>query len=286
MKKFFILPETIFPPSRSGSINSPGIAGGGQSFSVPGRGAVVIPVVDVVDPPAQPFTPADLIDNGLLVWLKSDTEVTGASEITGWADQSGNDYDLETITGQEPELVDDVLNGYPAVSTYSLTGNRRLKTTDLKGFTSLAGGGAVFFVGRQNSAGSVDNFGCWLGCGAFLNVQIERGAEASDGFGSIAGAIASNNEVTTTATVPEDTFVSVRLVNDVDTNKICFNNGTPVSLASTDETYQNSPLQLFRSPSGAQGTKQFTEIVIMNQTPTTEEISNIESYFKTKYAHY
>lgn len=230
------------------------------------------------------FVPTDIPD--LWAWYDAAVGVTGTTAITAWADQSGNGRNLGLVSaGQEPELVASAVNGLPAVSTYGLSGTRQMTTS--VDFADLTAGGTIFLVAAQDSVGSsTDNFGTFLGAGGFVVMQIERGGSASLGFGSLAGAIASSNETTTPADVPEDTFVSIRLKNDVDDNFISFNNGTEYAFPSTQSAYIATPLRLFRTASGAQGNKQIAEILIYSRTLTTNEITDVETYLNSKYALY
>jgi hypothetical protein len=62
-----------------------------------------------------PFSPTDL--SGLSLWLKADAGVTlSGSNVTGWADQSGNGNNASIgNSGQEPTFVSSFLNGKPAI---------------------------------------------------------------------------------------------------------------------------------------------------------------------------
>lgn len=53
---------------------------------------------------------------GLAAWYRADLGVTGTTNVSAWADQSGNGEDIAQGTeANQPELVDDVVNGHPVI---------------------------------------------------------------------------------------------------------------------------------------------------------------------------
>jgi len=59
------------------------------------------------------FSPKNI--SGLSLWLKSDAGVTlSGSNVTAWADQSGNGNDVNDVANM-PMLVNNFINGYPAI---------------------------------------------------------------------------------------------------------------------------------------------------------------------------
>lgn len=67
----------------------------------------------------------------LLAWFKGDTGVTlSGSDVTVWADQSGNGYDLTPTGGDDkPTLATGVLNGLPGLLFDTTNGNAQLVNT-------------------------------------------------------------------------------------------------------------------------------------------------------------
>jgi len=60
---------------------------------------------------AQATIPIPIPTNGLSLWLKSNTGVTlDGSDVTGWADQSGNGNDVNDVANM-PMLVNNIING-------------------------------------------------------------------------------------------------------------------------------------------------------------------------------
>jgi hypothetical protein len=81
------------------------------------------------------FSPKNI--SGLSLWLKSDAGVTlDGSDVTGWADQSGNGNNVNEVANM-PMLVNNFINGYPAIYF------RRTDYLYNSGFTT--GGANTFF---------------------------------------------------------------------------------------------------------------------------------------------
>jgi PKD repeat protein len=106
---------------------------------------------------------------GLELWFRSDLGVT--TELTTvalWEDQSGNDRDASTFAaGLRPVLVDDVLNGYPAVR---FDGNN-----DFLDFAEVTNIRTVFWVLREDPAADIAYPRCLLG--HFAQADFLRGPD-------------------------------------------------------------------------------------------------------------
>lgn len=69
------------------------------------------------------------IPSNPVVWFKADAGVTGSGTVTGWADQSGNNYNASVVSGANgPALVANAINGKPALR---FNGNAGLSTTTI-----------------------------------------------------------------------------------------------------------------------------------------------------------
>jgi hypothetical protein len=74
---------------------------------------VLFPRLRLKKPPFTPFSPASI--SGLALWLKADAGVTlSGSNVTGWADQSGNGKHA-TVYNNPPEFSAVGLNGRPTI---------------------------------------------------------------------------------------------------------------------------------------------------------------------------
>jgi len=92
---------------------------------------------------AAPFSPTDL--SGLSLWLKSDAGVTlSGSNVTAWADQSGNGNNAAAGEEFEPTLVANVLNSKP-VLRFNGAGQQMALTSNIGGTAYT-----IFIVCKNN----------------------------------------------------------------------------------------------------------------------------------------
>lgn len=224
--------------------------------------------------------------SGLWVWFYGSVGVTGTTSVTVWEDQSGNGYDMSADSGDEPELISSAINSLPAVSSYGLLAEMGT-SVDLP---DLSAGGTVFIVAKQsivNGATSSDSGGVFIGAGSQINMQIQRGNTSISGnIFSIRGGIDASTFAITTPLVPDDTFVTIRLKNDGTDNTVAVNNGAVGTATADGSGYSATPFTIFKTLGGAQGNKQIAEIIIYTRTLSGSEITQVESYLQTKYAHY
>lgn len=224
--------------------------------------------------------------NGMWAWYLGSIGVTGTDEVTDWADQSGNQYDLTTTTFVFPELVEDVINSLPAVSSYGVLATM----ATVVNLANLSAGGTVFIVAKQsvvNGATGSDAAGVFLGAGNETNMQIQRGSTSISGnVFSVSGGIDASTLAITTPVIPDDTFVTIRLKNDGTDNTIAVNNGTVGTATADGSGYSATPLTVFSSLGGANGNKQIAEIIIYNRALSGSEVTEVETYLQDKYQHY
>lgn len=90
-------------------------------------------------------TPSDELPSiaGLRLWLKADVGITGASDISRWADQSGNGKDATNVSGALPKLIASQINGLPVVRF-----NGGTSAFSLPNFMSGATEGEIFVILR------------------------------------------------------------------------------------------------------------------------------------------
>lgn len=224
------------------------------------------------------FVPTDISD--LWAWYDAAEGVTGGTSVTAWADQSGNSHNLTAASGQEPELISSAINSLPAISSYGLGA----KMSTAANFPDMSAGGTVFLVAKQSTTNGATNFdagGVFIGAGSRVNMSIER-----DGSTTVQGGIRATAALDCTTTVPEDTFVTIRLKHNGTTNAIAVNDGTENTSTPGASSYLATPMQLFKTIAGAQGNKQIAEVLIYTKALSSLEIAQVESYLQTKYAHY
>lgn len=229
------------------------------------------------------FAPTDL--SGLWAWWDANVGVTGGTSVTAWADQSGNGRALTATSGQEPATVTAALNGLDAISSYG----KLAKMSTAVNLPNLSAGGTVFLVAKQslnNGATNFDAGGVFIGAGNMSNMQIQRGNTSTAGQVSIRAAINSTAWVQSLDVVAEDTWKTIRLVNNGTNNYISISNGTEEMAAASGGSYTATPVQIFKTLGGAQGNKQIAMALIYTRELTPTEIGQVEGYLQTKFAHY
>lgn len=227
--------------------------------------------------------PTDIDD--LWIWLDANVGVTGTTTVTAWADQSGNGNNVAATSGQEPEKISSAINSLPAISSYGLGAKMQTSVN----MPDLSAGGTVFVVGKQSLDDGATNFdagGVFVGAGSAVNMEMRRGTLSSGGAVSLRGAIDAATYAQTTPLIEEDTFYSLRLVNDGTTNKVAVNNGTEGTATADGTGYLATPFSIFKTLGGAQGNKQIAEIILYTRELTAGEIAAVETYLNEKYDLY
>ncbi len=222
---------------------------------------------------------------GVWAYYDADLGVTGTSSVTILSDQSGNSHDFISAGGDTPELITDAINGCDAISSYGLPAI--MATAD--DIPDLSAGGTVIMVVKQSSADGATNSdigGVFIGAGSQINLQVQRGNTSTGPLTSIRGGINASTFAITGDEVAEDTFVTITLRNDGTDNYISVNGGAETTATANGAGYSATPLTLFKTLAGAQGNKQFAWGIICTRELTTEEITDIQDYLQTKYAHY
>ena len=238
-----------------------------------------------------PFSPTDL--SGLSLWLKADAGVTlSGSNVTAWADQSGNGNNASANSGQEPTFVSSFSNGKPAIEFDGLA--QIMQIADANSLDFLAT--SSFIVIK------------YLGQGTGNNIVYFKNSNAGDPEGqAMYGLVAYNG----------DGYASFSLNVDVGgwsdyTTQIDISNGVPKILSMTyDDTDQNvysngsfsdtfsiggdiatstglfqigGYNQSFNSEEYFYG--RIAEVIMYNRAVTGTERQQVETYLNTKYAIY
>jgi hypothetical protein len=104
--------------------------------------------------PAPPTT-------GLKAWFKADAGVTASgSNVTAWADQSGNGFDLSQPGGtDQPQLVSSAVNGLPGISFEGPTFNAILGNPTALVIPTFDGARHVFYVAKTSTSVSLPWYG-------------------------------------------------------------------------------------------------------------------------------
>jgi hypothetical protein len=209
------------------------------------------------------------------IGLEADSGVTGTTSVTAWADKSGNGNNLTSGGLNHPSLIASALNGNPVIDN---NGNSAMGTS--ASLPALANA-TVYVVGKQFAgegaygvfvSSSGDNL--WITRDSSNNGIVAESGTGSPFLGSI-------------APVSDNTFYTIRLRVDGTTNSLAINNGAEVTVSrdSAADIVAN-PLEVF-DDSGLHGaSKQIAAIYIFTEYHNSTKVGQMETYLKTKYAHY
>ena len=226
--------------------------------------------------------------DGLSLWLKADAGVTlSGSNVTGWADQSGNG---NNAVGSDilPTLQSNAINGYPAIR-FNNDGEDISKFTIDNSFNLK--NSSVFIVVKQLNTDNL--FARML---AFLGENEDY--DSDDGLAFLFNNTIPQLQLTSNGTdaivdnlVAENVFALVSYKIDNSGNMSVFYNGV---LGGTDGNLnmasQNSGTLYIGQGSqnlGASGLYgDIAEVILYNSNLTTPQRQQVEAYLNTKYAIY
>ena len=235
-----------------------------------------------------PFTPASL--SGLSLWLKADAGVTlSGSNVTGWADQSGNGKNA-VGSGTLPTRQLNALNGYPAIrfnnispdtSKFVISSSFNLKNS------------SAFVVVKQLN---LDNeFARCLSFPSFadLDYNADDGLAVDFYNGEPQLQIESNTINTVISDAAADNvfaIASYKIDNSGNVN-LFYNGGSEATNQNSDMASQNGVSEIYIGQSPSNITSEgiygdIAEIVMYSRAVTTPERQQVEAYLNTKYAIY
>jgi hypothetical protein len=233
------------------------------------------------------FSPANL--SGLSMWLKADAGVTlSGSNVTAWADQSGNGIDASPVDA-EPTYNSSDLNNKPTISLSSVADGETNKSFVLDANPMGASGTTAFAVVYVEDVCDAENdngpiFGDFGSAGASSHYPYGGDCSVYDGFAS--------QDRKGPLTAPSTIIDSWSIYSVVSTGSDWRNyvNGALMHSNNTN-AYSNAPTEefLYIGSSGAFG---FTlkgviaEAITYNRVLTTPERQQVEAYLNTKYAIY
>jgi hypothetical protein len=216
------------------------------------------------------------------LWLKADAGVTlSGSNVTAWADQSGNNITLTPIDQNAPLFTASVINGRPCIEFTSANDEGlNQETFSLTNFT-------IFFVSKQksNNTGRVittynDNvlIGTWFDTNETPPAYSDRFYGGENNGWIFQGTTQNTNAVLTTA-----------LHNSSSLDTLFRQNGTELVALTTSDVINFNGLSV--GGGNWVGTAEpsdsfFAELICYNSVLTIEQILQVESYLNTKYAIY
>ncbi|GAB5526927.1 MAG: hypothetical protein Roseis2KO_47990 [Roseivirga sp.] len=244
-----------------------------------------------IDNFTAPFSPGNVSDD-LQLWLTASAGVSGASPVTGWADQSGLNNDA-TVVGNGPDLLSGTINFNPALD-FTRTNSEYLQITN-----GILGGRSysnawVYYVSKPNTvnqrttiffeelSGTTEYFGslnAWENGNAFFD------------FGNAgAGGRITGNVGTTAGTYNFWTMGSSSSTSTPNgTNKVIYRDGVAIISSNTNDasiTGSNQNLFIggrFQETDGNYFDGEIAELIIYDEVPSELEQEKVQSYLALKY---
>ena len=231
-----------------------------------------------------PFSPADI--SGLSLWLKADAGVTlSGSDVTAWADQSGNGNNASSEEETRPTLVSNTLNAKP-VLRFDGAGQKMAITSSIGGTAY-----SIFIVckNNDNENGSMffwstdNNFGKYIASitsetynasarNKFILSQNDAGSGEGESIIAWSSTAVNNNYFIGTATQ--------------NGGGKAYSNGSGGADSLGAFSASNTFNLIGGYGFGYELDGDVAEIISYNRAVTTPERQQVEAYLNTKYAIY
>lgn len=217
----------------------------------------------------------------MIAWYKADVGVTLSGEfVSSWADQSGNGFNLIAPSGKLPDGIGVALNGINVPNTFTNYSDKRLITAG--NITSPGSTGTVFIVAAQYTGDN--SYGRFVDSIYSDNWHFSRNAGNAEVLGGVATNDAPYGAV---LAADNNTFFTFRMVFNGTTTVITKNNATSSSPYTNGTPGAARPLSIFTANDGSfPGKKAIAELIIYDDVLSAGDISTVEDYLRTKWAHY
>jgi hypothetical protein len=240
--------------------------------------------LDITATAKKAFSPADI--SGLSLWLKADAGVTlSGSNVTTWADQSGNGNNASSSGGTRPTFVSNTLNSKP-VLRFDGAGQQMALTASIGGTAY-----SIFIVckNNDNTNGSMflwstdANYGKYIGSvtAASYNASARNKfilSENDAGNGEGASVIAWSS-----AEVFNSYFVGTATENG---GGKAYSNGSGGTDSLGTFVESNTFDLIGGYDFGYELDGDVAEIISYNRAVTTPERQQVEAYLNSKYGIY
>jgi hypothetical protein len=220
----------------------------------------------------------------MIAWYKADAGVTSSgSHISQWDDQSGNAHHLYAAGDDRPRYGDIQLNGIDVPNTvtgWASDSTRKMETTTT--LADIGSTGTIFMVGAQYVGETFYNY--FFESGVIPGIIMARNGSAEEMAGSIDNS--DNPPYVSIAPATNGTFYTARLTGDGTNSKLVLNGTIIGDDFPQTASVVNDTLMLFYGSNGRPGKKAIAEILIYSDLLSNEDILAVESYLRTKWAHY
>jgi hypothetical protein len=215
---------------------------------------------------ATPELPIPL--NGLKLWLKADAGVSlSGSNVTAWADQSGQNNNL-SVTTTNPVFENNVINGKPAIKF----DGGRLDGTDIVTAKTI-------YAVIKTLSFSPSQYAAIVECTGGSLYSAISGNEWGSYF---------NLEISASNTLATSTSAIIASLSDNGIQYFFRKNGSQIRTGTNgDGFYSRSALYIGNDGSTGQPANVYvSEIIIYDNLISAEDITKIENYLNSKYAIY
>jgi hypothetical protein len=227
------------------------------------------------------FSPSEL--SGLFLWLKADAGVTlSGSNVTAWADQSGNGNNAISPT-IPPTFVSSSINSKPSISFNGDGSWMQIAQNSVGNNGNIS----IFIVFNYASGGIIFNKG---DAATFEGTVWEL--TTNNGF----GFVNNDNGNLSWNVVPVSPTTSIPLLlegfSSVGVSQLAFNGTNSGSPSGANVDFNNISQYIGIGGGGTDGTSavsldaRIAEIIIYNRQVTSTERQQLEAYLNAKYAIY
>lgn len=206
----------------------------------------------------------------LALWLNAGAGLTlSGTDVTTWADQSGNGKDATASGTATPTYQSSGINGMPAISfngtTNRMTGSQVLTTAPATVFAVVQ-----FSVGEEiGSIFQQTNFALYRGFGGGSSLEFR---------------IFNGNDLTSSNAIPNGTAVLLEAVAN-GASSFLFSNGIQRASGNAGSSAISGSYEL-ASNAGSPRTMVIAEIAVYNTNLGTTDRQAVESYLNEKYLIY
>ena len=229
---------------------------------------------------SAPLIPTD----GLSLWLKADAGVTlSGSNVTAWADQSGNGNNATSPT-IAPTFVSSSINSKPAISFNDDESWMQIPQNNI----GNSGNISIFIIFNYTSGAVILN----KGDAATFEATVWE-ITTSNGFGFVDNVdLEEPSWNTVPISIPEDEPVLLEAFSSAGVSQIAYNGTNSGSPSPANNNFNPISQYIGIGGGGTNGGStayldaRIAEIIIYNRQVTNPERQQVEAYLNTKYAIY
>ncbi|GAB5525033.1 MAG: hypothetical protein Roseis2KO_29050 [Roseivirga sp.] len=222
--------------------------------------------------------------NGLRLQLRADLGITGTTNVTQWADQSGNGFNATATTG--PELLSTDINFNPTLQFNGSTEEMQV-TNGIFG-TSSFNDVFVYIVNQTNTVQSSSVFFETMAGGERFNAHLpwsDNNIYYDYGLCCTTGRISANWGTTAGSYHIWTMGASTGTSTPSGTNKAIYRDGSVLTTNNQSDGSTGNSSNLFIGSGGAANfhAGDVAEMIVFTAVPTAVEKERVETYLAIKY---